>query len=190
MKQIEKEISACCEVLAQGGTILYPTDTIWGIGCDATNYNAVNKVYILKQRVESKSLIILLDDEKHLSRYVSRVPDITHDLLSQAGSPLTIIYPGARNLASNVIAGDGTIAIRIAGTEFTRKLIAAFGKPIVSTSANRSGAPSPALFRSIDPEIRSGVDHVTDESIARLTTTKPSRIIRLNLNGDFEVIRE
>jgi len=144
---IELEIEQCLKVLRNGGTILYPTDTIWGIGCDATNSKAVNKIYRLKKRVESKSLIILLDTPEKIKNYVTQVPEIALDLLENIDRPLTIIYPGAKNLAKNVIAEDNSIAIRIVKNEFCRKLIHEFDKPIVSSSANISGEPSPLVFK-------------------------------------------
>ncbi|MCX6306327.1 MAG: L-threonylcarbamoyladenylate synthase [Bacteroidetes bacterium] len=186
---MEEAIKNCLEVLQRGGTILYPTDTIWGIGCDATNSGAVAKIYRLKQRMERKSLIILLDDPEKLRDYVSNIPEIAWDLLKNVDTPLTVIYPEAKNLAKNVIAVDGSVAIRIVKNEFCRKLIQAFGKPIVSTSANISGDNPPLSFRNIVHEIIQGVDHVVDESFDTVYELKPSRIIKLDSNGDFQIIR-
>ncbi|MFZ4520590.1 MAG: L-threonylcarbamoyladenylate synthase [Bacteroidales bacterium] len=189
MSSIEQEIANCLPILSSGGTILYPTDTIWGIGCDATNPDAVRKVYQLKQRMERKSLIILIDDAERLKDYISNIPAIAWDLLNSVDTPLTIIYPQGKNLAQNVLADDGSIAIRIAKTEFCRNLIKAFGKPVVSTSANISGA-SPALsYKAIVPEIIRGVDYAVDESIDELNELKASRIIKLDSNGEFSIIR-
>jgi len=185
-----KEIQKCVEVLRSGGTILNPTDTIWGIGCDATNPSAVEKVYFLKKRMESKSLIVLLDDAGKLSEYVSNIPEIAWDLLKSVDTPLTIIYPNAKNLARNVIAEDNSIAIRIVSNEFCKKLIASFGKPIVSTSANVSGEPSPLAFREISNEITDHVDYVVKYARFQVNALKPSQIIKLKENGEFKIIRK
>ncbi|MCX6267184.1 MAG: L-threonylcarbamoyladenylate synthase [Bacteroidetes bacterium] len=186
---MEEEIKKCIYILQTGGTILYPTDTIWGIGCDATNMVAVDKIYHLKRRMEQKSLIVLLDDAEKLSDYVAAIPEIAGDLIKKADTPLTIIYPEAKNLAKNVIAEDGSVAIRIVRTEFCRRLIHEFGKPIVSTSANISGKNPPLTFRNISDEIILGVDHVVEESMDQIYVLKPSRIIKLEQNGEFTVIR-
>jgi L-threonylcarbamoyladenylate synthase len=186
---METEIRNCLAALRKGGTILYPTDTIWGIGCDATNSGAVEQVYRLKQRMERKSLIILLSDSEDIRKYVATVPAIAWDLMKQVGTPLTIIYPDAKNLAENVVAEDGTVAIRIVKHEFCERLIRAFGKPIVSTSANISGASPPSSFRSIVPEILHGVDYVVKISTDEAQKLKASRIIKLERNGEFQIIR-
>jgi L-threonylcarbamoyladenylate synthase len=187
---MEKEIKNCISVLARGGTILYPTDTIWGIGCDATNPEAVEKVYKIKKRMESKSLIVLLDDEARLKDYTATVPEIAYDLLRSVDTPLTIIYPDARNLAPNVIAEDGSIAIRIVKNKFCKKLISSFGKPIVSTSANISGEPAPLIFKCIPDEIQKQVDYMVKLYQEVLGEVKPSTIIRLKSTGEFEIIRK
>jgi L-threonylcarbamoyladenylate synthase len=186
---MEKEIQNCLEVLRRGGTILYPSDTIWGIGCDATNHRAVEKIYKLKKRMESKSLIILLDEPDKLKLYVKTVPEISWDLIKNVGRPVTIIYPNARNLAKNVIADDNTIAIRIVRNEFCKALIHEFGKPVVSSSANISGEPAPLIFKKISGEIIRKVDYVVNLYQDDLQEMKPSRIIRLSENGEFQVIR-
>ena len=187
---MNEEIKNCVEVLRSGGTILNPTDTIWGIGCDATNASAVDKVYFLKKRMESKSLIILLDDPGKLPEYAENIPEIAWDLLKNIDTPLTIIYPNAKNLAKNVIAGDNSIAIRIVKDEFCKKLIEAFGKPVVSTSANVSGESTPLNFRDISREIKDHVDYIVKYSRDHLTALKPSRIIKLKENGEFKIIRK
>jgi len=186
---MEEEINRCLQVLHHGGTILYPTDTIWGIGCDATNRKAVDKIYRLKKRLESKSLIILLDEPEKIKQYVKMVPDIAWDLLKIAGSPLTIIYPGAMNLAKNVIAEDHSIAIRIVRNEFCKRLIHDFDKPIVSSSANISGEPTPMVFKNISRDISGNVDYVVNLYQDQFQELKPSRIIKLNVNGEFHVLR-
>jgi len=185
----KEEIRRSLEVLRKGGTILYPTDTIWGIGCDATNPRAVDKVYRIKKRLESKSLIVLLDRKEKLKQYTLEVPDIAIDLISNIQTPLTVIYPHARNLAKNLIGGDGSIAIRLVNADFCQKLIRIFGKPIVSTSANISGHPAPVAFKDIQEEILTGVDYVVKQGFEQVRGTKPSTIIRLKTNGEFEIIR-
>jgi L-threonylcarbamoyladenylate synthase len=189
MSPIEREIQHCLKVLHAGGTILYPTDTIWGIGCDATNEVAVAKIFRIKQRMDQKSLIILLDEAEKLNDYVSNIPEIAWDLLKHVDTPLTIVYQEAKNLAKNVIAEDGSVAIRIVKNEFCRKLIRKFGTPIVSTSANISGSTPPMAFRNIVREIIQGVEYVVDESLEQVHELKPSRIIKLEQNGEFRIIR-
>ncbi len=186
---MRNEIKKCVEVLEKGGTILYPTDTIWGIGCDATSEKAVKKIYHLKKRVESKSLIILLADMKEISKYMKTFPGIARDLMKNVERPLTIIYPNAQNLAKNVIAEDNSIAIRIVKNEFCKSLIRAFGKPIVSSSANISNEPAPMVFKSISKEILDHVDYVVTLYQDVLQEVKPSRIIKLKENGEFHIIR-
>jgi len=185
----QSEINNCLKVLRKGGTILYPTDTIWGIGCDATNRKAVDKVYKIKKRLESKSLIVLLDDIKKISAYVDQVQDIAKALVETVESPLTIIYPGAKNLAKNLIAEDGSIAIRIINNEFCSTLIREFRKPIVSTSANISGQPAPLIFKCVPQEIVSQVDYIVKIDQEDIRETKPSTIVKIQQNGEFEIIR-
>jgi L-threonylcarbamoyladenylate synthase len=189
-ENFNQEVQRAIEVLRAGGTILYPTDTIWGIGCDATNSRAVEKIYKLKQRVESKSLIVLLDSIEKLPLYIEKVPEITFDLLNSIDTPLTIIYSNAKNLAKNVIAPDKTIAIRIAKEPFCQELIKSFKKPIVSTSANISNEPTALTFNKISKEISTKVDYVVNLYQERLSQTKPSTIIRLFESGEYEVIRK
>jgi L-threonylcarbamoyladenylate synthase len=184
-----QEVQRCLEVLRAGGTILYPTDTIWGIGCDATNARALEKVYKLKQRVESKSLIILLDSFDKLPQYVDKIPEMAHDLINSFDSPLTIIYSNAKGLAKNVIAADRTVAIRIVRHYFCRELINAFNKPIVSTSANISNHKPALTYSAISEEIRKGVDYVVNLYQDEPTLSRPSTIIRLYETGAFDVIR-
>lgn len=187
---MEEIIQNTVKVLKSGKTILYPTDTIWGIGCDATSTRAVDKVYRLKRRVENKSLIILLDDLNKISKYVSKVPDILGDLLQSIDAPITVIYPNAKNLAKNLIAADGTIAIRITSDHFCREMIKEFGKPVVSTSANISGQQSPIIFGQVSDEIKKGVDFIAEIHTSRISKTKPSTIIKLDVNGNFKIIRD
>lgn len=187
---MKKEIDNTLESLNAGKLILYPTDTIWGIGCDATLPQAVDRIYRLKQRVESKSMIILLDDADKLSEYVKEVPDIAMDLVNSVKTPLTIIFQGAQNLAKNVVASDGSIAIRVTRDPFCKELIRQFGKPIVSTSANVSGTIDPITFNQIPEVIKEGVDYVVNHQRDRIVKAKASRIIKMEANGEFTVIRK
>ncbi len=187
---MEEEVRITVEYLRKGKVILYPTDTIWGIGCDATLSKSVDRIYKLKKRIESKSMIVLLDHPDKLVRFVKKVPPVAYDLIERYDEPLTIIYPQAMNVAANVIAEDGTLAIRVVKDEFCRSMISLFGNPVVSTSANRSGEPAPISFSKISEEIISGVDHVVDYHRQNIIRTKPSTIIRIMGNGEFEVIRK
>lgn len=187
---MKKEIVNTLEYLKAGKLILYPTDTIWGIGCDATNSQAVERIYELKKRVESKSMIILLDDADKLKEYIEEVPDITMDLVNSIDTPLTVIYHGAKNLAKNTIASDGSIAIRITRDKFCKELIRQFGKPIVSTSANLSGSTDPITFNRIPDVIKAGVDYIVDHNRHRIVKARASRIIKLEPDGQFTVIRK
>jgi L-threonylcarbamoyladenylate synthase len=187
--EFETDIQNSLKVLAEGGTFLYPTDTIWGLGCDATNQLAVKKVYRIKGRSEAKSLIVLLDHFSKLSDYIEKVPDITADLLASISNPVTIIYSNAKRLAENVVAADGTIAIRIVKDDFCSELIRRFGKPIVSTSANLSGFDPPAVFSQIENEIKTAVDYTVAYKQDYFTRAKPSTIIRLRDDGMYTIIR-
>lgn len=187
---LKDEVNKAFEVLKSGGLILYPTDTIWGIGCDATNSEAVEKIFQLKGRAEDKSLIILLDNDNKLQSYVKEVPEIAYDLIEFTEHPLTIIYSGAKNLAPNAIAKDGSIGIRIVKHEFCERLIQRFRKPIISTSANISGKPSPTKFDDIDQEILNGVDYVVDWEQHIKTEKKTSVIMKLEPGGLFSFIRK
>jgi L-threonylcarbamoyladenylate synthase len=185
-----EEVKRTVEHLRKGHVILYPTDTIWGIGCDATNEKAVERIYDIKERIESKSMIVLLDDEKKLEQYVKIVPVIAFDLIHSISKPLTIIYPNAINLARNVMASDKTIAIRITRYDFCKQLLELFGKPIVSTSANVSGEPSPLAFSKISKKIIDKVDYVVDYHRDIVNATKPSTIIKIDARGNFNIIRD
>lgn len=187
---MNEEIKKAVEVLEKGGLILYPTDTIWGIGCDATNEEAVKKVYELKKRSDSKALIVMIDNSVKLDYYVDRVPDIAWDLIEVTDKPLTIIYDNARNLASNLIAEDGSLAIRVTEETFSKELCKRFRKAIVSTSANVSGEPSPANFSEISDVIKDGVDYIVDFRRDEKTKAKSSSIIKLGASGEIKVIRE
>jgi L-threonylcarbamoyladenylate synthase len=175
--------------LRSGGLLLYPTDTIWGIGCDATNPAAVRKVYALKQRAATKSLIVLVADQRDILKYTSQ-PDLRiFDFLGTVQKPTTIIYEGAIGLADNLVNEDGTIAIRLVEEPFCRTLIRRFRKPIVSTSANISDHPSPAGFRDIDPAIRTGVDYIVGYRQAETVAHQPSAILKWNRDGTITSIR-
>lgn len=186
---LKEEINKALEVLQAGGLILYPTDTIWGIGCDATNAEAVEKIFKLKGRDAGKSLIILLDTENKLPGYVQEVPEIAYDLIEYAENPLTIIYSGAKNLAKNVIHQDGSIGIRVVKHPFCQGLIQRFRKPIVSTSANISGEPSPASFSEISDEIKAGVDYIVQLEQEDTAPKKASTIMKIEPDGRFAFIR-
>jgi L-threonylcarbamoyladenylate synthase len=186
---LRNEVLKCIDVLNSGGTLLYPTDTIWGIGCDATSQQAVEKIYLIKRRMGVKSFIVLIDNASKLPLYVDGLPEITWDLLKNVTTPLTIIYPRGRNLAENILGNDKSVAIRIANHEFCRELIRAFGKPIVSTSANISGNATPCTFKDISPDIIRQTDYTVQLYHDDITTVKPSRIIKLYQNGEFNVIR-
>lgn len=185
-----EDIKQACEVMQRGGVILYPTDTIWGIGCDATNEAAIQRVYEIKQRADSKALIVLTDSEPKVEFYVTEVPDTAWQLLDVAVKPLTLIYPGARNLAPNLLAEDGSIAIRITKETFSQQLCRRFKKAIVSTSANISGAPSPHNFSEISDEIKNAVDYIVKARQDETGNSLPSSIIKLEANGTIKIIRE
>jgi L-threonylcarbamoyladenylate synthase len=187
---LKEEINKALEVLKSGGIILYPTDTVWGLGCDATNAEAVAKIFTLKNREDSKSLIVLLDTENKLQSYVSEVPDIAYELIAYTEKPLTIIYSGAKNLAKNLINQDGSVGIRIPKHDFCQQLIQRFRKPIVSTSANISGEPTPTNFSEMSQEIIDGVDYVVDLEQESTEKKQPSTIMKLEADGKFLFIRK
>jgi L-threonylcarbamoyladenylate synthase len=187
---LKDEVNKAFEVLKNSGLILYPTDTIWGIGCDATNAEAVEKVFKLKGRAEEKSLIVLLDSDSKLQSYIKEVPEIAYDLIEYTENPLTIVYSGAKNLAPNAIAKDGSIGIRIVRHEFCQQLLQRFRKPIISTSANLNGRPSPAIFDDIDETILNGVDYVVNWEQDDRKEKKPSTIMKLEPGGLFSFIRK
>lgn len=184
------DIKKALEVLKSGGIILYPTDTIWGIGCDATNEIAVQKIYKIKKREDSKSMLVLMENPALLERYVVEVPDIAWDLVEIATTPLTVIYPNAKNLAKNLIAGDGSIGIRFTKEAFTAQLLQRFRRPLVSTSANISGEKSPSFFDEISEEIKSQVDYIVEYRQNDTTPAQPSSIIKLGVGGQIDIIRK
>ncbi|MEE6185668.1 Threonylcarbamoyl-AMP synthase [Mycovorax composti] len=185
----EADIKKCIEVLQSGGTILYPTDTVWGIGCDATNPEAVSKVYALKKRDDSKALIVLVASERDILHHTASVDLGLFDYLDTVSKPTTVIYEHGLGFADNLLAEDGSIAIRICKDEFCRALIKRFGKPIVSTSANISGEPTPSQFAAINEPIKNGVDYVVQYRQDDNSPAQPSSIIRWN-DGTPEIIRK
>ncbi len=184
------DLKKAVEVLQNGGIILYPTDTIWGIGCDATNEKAVQKIYEIKKREDSKSMLVLMENINLLERYVDEIPEVAFDLIELSEKPVTIIYDGAKNLAKNLIASDGSIGIRISSENFTRQLIQRLKKPIVSTSANISGDPSPANFSGINDKIKSSVDYVVKYRQDDFKKSVASSIIKLGKGGEVKIIRK
>jgi L-threonylcarbamoyladenylate synthase len=182
-------IQESLQVLRNGGLLLYPTDTLWGVGCDATNEKAVEKVFALKRRTDGKSLIVLVSGMDMISRYVMQIPDIAYQLMEVADAPLTLIYPQACGLAANVPAADGSVAMRIVQHDFCRQLLHKFRRPLVSTSANLSGQLPPKDFSQIPDEIKNGCDFIVPLACEGAPTRRPSSIIKLGLHGEVEVIR-
>ena len=187
---IREEIKKACEVLQKGGVILYPTDTVWGIGCDATNEEAVKRVYEIKRRADSKAMLVLVDSDVKVDFYVKDVPEVAWDLIQYATKPLTVIYDNARNLAPNLIGEDGSVGIRVTSEEFSKQLCFRFRKAIVSTSANVSGEPSPASFSEIQDEIKQAVDYIVGYRQDEPAGAKPSSILKLGKGGLIKIIRE
>ena len=204
---MQESIQKALEVLRTGGIILYPTDTVWGLGCDATNPEAVAKIYEIKRRADSKSLVLLASDIDMIARYVKQIPEMAIQLVEVNDKPMTIIYPGAvvgfapdasgvlpqpdrRALAFNTVAEDGTVGIRIPMMDFCQQLVYKLGRPLVSTSANISGEPTPKRFAEISEEIRSAVDHVVDPALERGATGQSSSIIKVGLDYSIEIIRK
>lgn len=185
-----EDIKIACEVMAKGGVILYPTDTVWGIGCDATNEAAVKRVYEIKKRIDNKALLVLIDNPVRIDFYVDQAPEITWDLIEVADKPLTIIYPNARNLAPNLIGEDRSIGIRITKEEFSKRLCERFKKAIVSTSANISGESTPLNFSEISDEVKNAVDYIVTYRQNDSSKPQPSGIIKVGSGGLIQVIRE
>ncbi len=185
----DDDIKEACRIMNSGGVIVYPTDTIWGIGCDATNEEAVKKVYAIKQRNDSKAMIVLVDSPVKVNSHVEDMPGIAWELIENATVPLTIIYDKGKNLASNLTADDGSIAIRVTSEPFSNALCRRFKKPIVSTSANISGQASPGNFEEIDEEVLRQVDYVVKFRQEDKTKSKPSKIIKLGNRGEVKIIR-
>ena len=186
---IDTSVAAALEVLKKGGVILYPTDTVWGIGCDATNEAAVERVFKIKRRSGAKSLVLLACDLDMVAKHVRQIPSIAIDLVEVNDAPMTIIYPGAQYLAPNVVAEDGSVGIRIPDNEFCVQLVRRLRRPLVSTSANISGEDTPACFAEISPEIIEAVDYVVPAALEKDSTGRASQIIKLGLRGEVEIIR-
>ena len=189
-ENIKEDIKNAIKTMKNGGIILYPTDTIWGLGCDATNEEAVKKIFEIKKREDSKSMLVLTDSAGKVERLVGDVPKIVWDLVEVSDKPLIIIYPGGKNMAKNLIAQDGSVGIRITNETFSKELCAQFRLPIVSTSANISGEPSPSNFSEISEEIIKSVDYVVQYRQNDKTKAKPSSIIKVNSDGTIKIIRE
>lgn len=189
-EELKAEVAKTTEVLRKGGIILYPTDTIWGIGCDATDAGAVERIYRLKRSQEKKSMLVLVDTVAKVSLYADKVPPVGWELFDAADKPLTLILSGARGVADNLVPEEGTLGVRVVRHPFCEALIRRLNRPLVSTSANLSGHPSPARFEDIPEEIREGVDYVVDRKFDRGGTGAASGIIRLDPDGGFVIIRK
>lgn len=186
---MDREIAKCIEVLRSGGILLYPTDTVWGLGCDATNAEAVEKIYALKRSQNKKSMLVLCDSADRVVRYVNKAPAIAFEVAELATTPITLILPGAVGVAPNLIPEEQTLGVRIPHHEFCQKLLYKFQKPIVSTSANLSGNPAPKRLKEVEREIIEGVDHVVNPRFEGKPTGKPSGIIAFNEHGEINIIR-
>ncbi|GHU60350.1 threonylcarbamoyl-AMP synthase [Bacteroidia bacterium] len=187
-EKLKEEIFNCCKILKEGGVILYPTDTIWGLGCDATNSKAVERIYKLKQRDDTKSMLLLLDDVGKIASYAD-VPDIALELIEMSDKPLTIIYPNAKGLSPLITGADKTVGIRITREEFSKSLLFRLNRPLVSTSANVSGQPPPTCFADISDDIKKAVDYIVDFRKNETQNPPPSSIIKLEMNGTIQIIR-
>ena len=187
---ISEDIRKACEVMEKGGIILYPTDTIWGIGCDATNEEAVRRVYEIKHRADSKAMLVLIDTAAKLNYYVKEMNDVAWDLIEFADKPLTLILDGATGLAPSLIAEDGSVGLRVTKENISHELCYRFQKAIVSTSANISGEPSPACFAEISDEIKQGVDYIMQSRQNDTSKSKPSQIIKIGFDGQIRIIRK
>ena len=184
-----KTIDEALAALKKGGVILYPTDTVWGIGCDATDEKAVERVFKIKKRDDSKSLVLLANDLDMVARYIREIPSIAIDLVEVNDAPMTIVYPGAQGLAPNTVAEDGSVGIRIPMNDFCKELVRKLRHPLVSTSANISGEPTPERFNEISQEIKDAVDYIVSPSLEADSTGKASQIIKVGLKGEVEIIR-
>ena len=188
-EKLKQEVEKSVALLKQGKILLYPTDTIWGIGCDATNTKAIGRIFKLKNRQEQKSMIVLLDSADKIEQYVEDVPSIACDLIENAASPITIVFNRAKKLPKKLIASDGSIAIRVVKDDYCLEVIKKLGHPMVSTSANISGEPAPQTFNQIADIIKERVDYVVDIYRSRIRTIRPSTVIKLEENGTFSILR-
>lgn len=184
-----EDLKEALRIVQQGGVILYPTDTVWGIGCDATNEEAVKRVYQIKQRIDSKSMLVLIDNPARLTSYIDEVPDMAWTLVDISDKPLTIIYPGAKNLAPSLLAEDGSVGIRVSTELFSSHLCSRLNRPLVSTSANLSGAPTPSIYAEISDEIKESVDYIVRYRQDDTHKATPSSIIKLGIGNLVEIIR-
>lgn len=189
MTEIKSEVRRAVEVLRHGGIILYPTDTVWGLGCDATDSDAVARIYALKKSTDKKSMLVIVDSIDRAAVYTDHVPHVAWDLMEVTDKPLTLILPGAHGISQELIPDEGTIGIRVPDHEFCRQMCRLLGRPVVSTSANISGMPTPARFDEIDPAIKEGVDLVVDPAFGTGATGKASSIIAIDRSGAFKIIR-
>jgi L-threonylcarbamoyladenylate synthase len=190
MDLLREDVALSLRALQAGGVILYPTDTIWGLGCDATNISAVKRIFEIKKRSDAKALLALIDSPAKLQAYVDEIPDMAWDLIELSEKPLTIIYPQAKNLATNLIAEDQSVGIRVTKERFSKTLCERFRKPIVSTSANISGEAAPQHFGQISAEIKSAVDYIVRFRQEERTVPKPSSIVKLGKGNLIRIIRE
>lgn len=188
--KFDEDIKNCLKVLREGGIILYPTDTIWGLGCDATNPKAVERIFEIKKRKDSRSLLVLVDSEAMLERYVREIPPMAYEIARLADKPVTIIYPSCKNLASGIAAEDGSAGIRITADSFCNLLIERFRKPVVSTSANISGDPSPSHFNEISESIITSSDYVVFHRREDRRKQSASPVIKVEINGEIKIIRK
>lgn len=187
---IEEDVSAALDVLKSGGVILYPTDTVWGIGCDASRSDAVKRIFDIKKRADSKAMIVLVDSPEKLDRYVEEVPEVALQLIDVAVRPTTIVYDGARNVARELVAEDGSIGIRVTTDEFSQKLCRALRRPLVSTSANLSGEHTAHFFSEISDEIKSSVDYIANTRRNDNTPSQPSCVIKVSSGGVIKILRK
>jgi len=187
---MEEEVKKAIEVLKKGGIIIYPTDTVWGIGCDATNDKAVQKIFRLKKRMNHKAMIVLICAAENINTIVEEVPDLAFDLMESWNKPLTIVYDNAKNLAKRLISSDKTIGVRVTKNAFNQAIIKGLGHPLVSTSANFSGKETPLFFNNIDKKLLESVDYVVDFERNISSEPKPSTVIRIHPDGDFDVLRK
>ena len=187
---LQREVDEAVRILRQGGIILYPTDTVWGLGCDATDADAVARIYTLKQSDNKKSMLVLCASADMVARYVDRAPGIAYEVMELATKPLTLILPGAAGVAANLVPEEGTLGVRVPDHEFCSRLLRSLGRPIVSTSANITGKPSPAGLQEVAKEIIDGVDYVVDPRFEGKPTRKPSSIIAFGEGGEVKIIRD
>lgn len=190
MNTFEAEILLAAQALKKGKVILYPTDTIWGLGCDATSSSAVSRLLKIKRRTDNKSLITLIDETDRIIDYVKKVPPIAYDLIQNAANPISIVFPDAKNIAKNALGPDGSVCIRVTDSRFCKELVKAFGKPIASTSANLSGEPTPLFFAKISDVIKKNVDHIVGLYQDEIKMPKATTIIKLDGNGQFTILRQ